>query len=684
MLKNNLEYNASVTSNTAFLESLREKLPEFFTADKNDENGAVTSRGTFDFEKFKRTLTENSIQNELTSGYQLNFIGKDYAKKQAGEVPTTVVLPDKFHNEQIENQNSQNLFFTGDNLEVLRHLQAGYENSIDVIYIDPPYNTGSDGFIYPDKFEYSDAKLQTMFGLNDEELERLKSIQGKATHSAWLTFMYPRLWLAKRLLKETGIIFVSIDDNEQTNLKLLMDEIFGEGNFISNVVWENKEGGGKSDSKFFKNKHEYIVVYARNIGLSKINGVAVEDIDRYKETDEHEQIRGKFQLIKLDSGSLGWSKSLDYPITPELLKNLGWKENVNQTFYPGSDKEKWKIRQNGDHAIKDWGWRWSKAKLKWGIENDFIVIKNGNIYTKQYLNVDKDGNIKSRTNQPIAVIDRYSTTQSNKQMKTLFNGTVPFTYSKPVDLISYLLQLSTEPNSTILDFFAGSSTTAHAVMKLNSEDGGNRNFVMVTLPEKLENGVYKSIDEISRERIKRASQKIREERGTELPEEFDGGFKHYRVLEPSQATLDDLDSFDIETGGFVDSKGNHLLLSENSFEDMITPFSSQSLGFDTGATGIDTILATWMLADGYSILNRVETLNFASYTAFYLNSERLYLIADNWESEQTKLLVNLIGSNEKVIQTIVLYGYSFSLESLRELELALAQLDTKINLVKRY
>ncbi len=136
MLKDNRNYNAQVTSNTAFLKTLRDKLPEFFTADKIDGDGVVTSQGTFDFEKFKKALAENSIQTELTSGYQLKFIGKDYAKKQAGEAPTTVVLPDKVHNEQTENQNSQNLFFTGDNLEVLRHLQAGYENSIDVIYID--------------------------------------------------------------------------------------------------------------------------------------------------------------------------------------------------------------------------------------------------------------------------------------------------------------------------------------------------------------------------------------------------------------------------------------------------------------------------------------------------------------------------------------------------------------------
>ena len=195
---------------------------------------------------------------------------------------------------------------------------------------------------------------------------------------------------------------------------------------------------------------------------------------------------------------------------------------------------------------------------------------------------------------------------------------------------------------------------------------------------------YQSIDEISRERIKRASQKIQEEKGLELPEGFDGGFKHYRVLDPSQVTVDDLDSFDIETGDFIDNKGNHLLFSESGFDDMISPFSSQGLGFDNGATGEETILSTWLLADGYSILTPVKELDLAGYQANYVNSERLYLIAEGWSSEQTKELVNIIGKNEKVVQTIVLYGYSFGMESMRELESALEQLDTKVNLIKRY
>lgn len=660
MLKDNRNYNAQVTSNTAFLKTLRDKLPEFFTADKIDGDGVVTSQGTFDFEKFKQALAENSIQTELTSGYQLNFIGKDYAKKQAGEAPTTVVLPDKVHNEQTENQNSQNLFFTGDNLEVLRHLQAGYENSIDVIYIDPPYNTGSDGFVYPDTFEYSDDKLQAMFGMSDEELKRLKSIQGKATHSAWLTFMYPRLWLAKRLLKETGVIFVSIDDNEQANLKMLMDDIFGEGNFVSSLVHQRAKGGGQA--KYVVKGHDIIHVYSKNITYLSplvkpkvIQGKIIEKdgIQYLKNDDIYRKQFGKYE--KGTERRLYYEDALD-------IKGPKFKAEIDRKLKNGEIfKEK---RENGMHIL------YSLTPVAEATSKVYSIIKV----------LSEEG--KARLEE--------------LKLDSIFS------YPKPTELVKQIIQSNGNKNATILDFFAGSATTADAVMQLNAEDGGHRQFIMVQLPEPTftqnSDGTkvarkgsesafkagYQSIDEISRERIKRASQKIQEEKGLELPEGFDGGFQHYRVVEPTQATLDDLDRFDIETGDFIDHKGNHLLLSESDFDDMISPFSSQGLGFDNGATGEETILSTWLLADGYLILTPVKELDLAGYQANDVNSERLYLIAEGWSSEQTKELVNLIGNNEKVVQTIVLYGYSFGMESMRELESALEQLDTKVNLIKRY
>lgn len=249
LLRDSEKYNQQVKSNTAFLNELKNKLPEFFT-----------KGGSFDLDKFKDQLRENNV-NELSEGYQLDFIGKDYARRQAGEMPSTVIVPDEKQN-QGEGKDSNNLFFTGDNLEVLRHLQNNYQNKIDVIYIDPPYNTGSDGFVYPDSFEYSDDKLKDMFGLDDDQVERLKSIQGKSSHASWLTFMYPRLALAKKLLSIHGTIFISIDDNEDYNLQNMADELFGEGNFIAKIVVASNSS--KNNSNYVSVTHEYVLAYAKD------------------------------------------------------------------------------------------------------------------------------------------------------------------------------------------------------------------------------------------------------------------------------------------------------------------------------------------------------------------------------------------------------------------------------------
>lgn len=223
MKTDNERYNESVKPNTMFLQDLKRKLPEFFD-----------DLGRFDHDKFKNELKENNIE-EFSEGYRLNFIGKDYAKRQAGELPKSVIVPDNEQNDN-DGRESGNLFFTGDNLEVLRHLQASYTGKIDEIYIDPPYNTGSGDFVYPDKFEYSDSQLKEMFGMDDQQIERLKNIQGRSSHSAWLTFMYPRLSLLKKLLSIDGVLFVSIDDNECDNLREVLDELFGDNNFVAQIV----------------------------------------------------------------------------------------------------------------------------------------------------------------------------------------------------------------------------------------------------------------------------------------------------------------------------------------------------------------------------------------------------------------------------------------------------------------
>lgn len=288
MQTDNEKYNETVQPNTAFLNELKDKLPEFFT-----------NNGSFDLNKFMSQLKDKNI-NELSEGYQLDFIGKDYARRQAGEMPTTVIVPDEKQNKG-EGKDSNNLFFTGDNLEVLRHLQNNYQNKIDVIYIDPPYNTGSDGFVYPDSFEYSDEKLKDIFGLDDDQVERLKSIQGKSSHSSWLTFMYPRLFLAKKLLTEHGIIFVSIDDNEQPNLSLLMDNIFGESSYSGTFVWKRTDTPANL-SKTIKQSTEYIISYCKNRGNVRFFGKNKKSISNNglmnQTNSEHELI---FPANKVDT-----------------------------------------------------------------------------------------------------------------------------------------------------------------------------------------------------------------------------------------------------------------------------------------------------------------------------------------------------------------------------------------------
>jgi adenine-specific DNA-methyltransferase len=229
--------------------------------------------------------------DEIKDGYGLNWVGKNYAKLVSSLATETVVIPDVEHNAEGLNVDSQNVFLTGDNLDVLKHLQNAYTGKVDMIYIDPPYNTGSDGFVYSDNFKFTDVQLKNTLGLADSEVQKVKNIEGKASHSAWLTFMYPRLFIAKRLLKVTGVIFISIDDNEQANLKLLCDEVFGEGNFVGNISWESKTKSQNTKTAYNKLqlKVEHIFVYTRKDGnrFNLVNRGQKE----YPLTDQHGKYR---------------------------------------------------------------------------------------------------------------------------------------------------------------------------------------------------------------------------------------------------------------------------------------------------------------------------------------------------------------------------------------------------------
>lgn len=690
------KYNESVQPNTAFLNELKDRLPEFFN--KN---------GFFDLEKFKEQLKEKNI-NELSEGYQLDFIGKDYARRQAGEMPTTVIVPDEKQNKG-EGKDSNNLFFTGDNLEVLRHLQTAYANKVDVIYIDPPYNTGKDNFVYPDNFEYSDDKLKEMFGLNDDQLSRLKSIQGKSSHSAWMTFMYPRLTLAKRLLTDEGVMFVSIDDNEQANLKLLMDEVFGEDNFIGNLSVENNPKGRKN-SKFISVSSEFAILYAKKINEAKF----IENIPK-RSTEMVKDENGNFVHNSGKRILVGKNKFND------VVTNYSSKKHYSVYYQP--EKQKIHFRKEKDildidnELIGEGYIRYISERNNKFVENTYSIDKfmelfetnslqftDTKIFEKNFSTTKRLKSIVTNlkyqaiiNNKPTDYHLDLTTTKAKQKLKLLFDNREVFSSPKSTDLIKLFLTLFSSKNITVFDFFAGSGTTADAVMQLNAEDGGHRKFIMVQLPEKTykvdkdtgktildkrgqkiptEGGKaaydagFKSIDEISRERIRRAAKKIREDNELTLPEDFDGSFKHYRVVKPVKQTLEDIEDFNPN--------------NTDLFTNMVDGFSSESLKIDGDATGEETILTTWLAKDGYPFDADVEEVKFDNYTAHKVEDNRLYLVNEGWGASQTKELLNQLGTRQLEIQSVVIFGYSFNVAELRELENGLKQLDSKVTLIKRY
>lgn len=365
---------------------------------------------------------------------------------------------------------SQNLIIHADNLLALKSLLPKYEGRIDCIYIDPPYNTGNENWVYNDNT--NDPKIKKWLGevVARDDLSR---------HDKWLCMMQPRLKLLKQLLSDKGVIFISIDDNEMANLKLLCDEIFGERNFICNFIWK-KQGGGKSDSKFVASNCEYILCY-KKYNLSEFNKIQKDD-SHYRHIDESGR---RYHLEKLDFGSLSYSANLDYPIIID-----------DYTFYPGGNKEKYLQRQNRNFTPKDWCWRCKEEEF-WKRYKDgkFIIVENKktgvkSIQEKIYLS---DEGIKGRFE---TLIDGYTNRLANNQIKDIFGGDRVFTYPKPINLVMDLLKLYPSKNSIILDSFAGSGTTAHAVLELNKSDGGNRKFILIEMNDYAQN--------ITAERVKRA------------------------------------------------------------------------------------------------------------------------------------------------------------------------------------
>ncbi len=468
----------SVSPKAERLKVLQELMPEVF-----DE-------GKIDWEKLRATLGESvDFSNER---YVLNWAGKSDAFRVMQRPSSATLVPCR--EESVDFDTTQNIFIEGENMEVLKVLQKSYFGKIKMIYIDPPYNTGNDSFIYPDKFsETKEAYLRRVGDKNEDGymtrdgLFRKNSKENGQYHSNWLNMMMPRLYLAKSLLREDGVIFISIDDNEVHNLRLLMNEIFGEENFVANIIWQHSiQPKGYLDK--FSVHHNHILCYSKSMDY---------ELSPLQRTEENNK-----SYSNPDNDPKGPWRSGD-------VRNALYRPNLIFDI----------ISPHGN-TIKPCanGWRWSKETIKEKIKTGEIIFSadETRIIRKIYLS-----NVVGRTPETIWFAKEVgSTRDAMNELKELFDDS-PFDTPKPTKLLQRMLDLTNDKDAIVLDFFAGSGTTAHAVMQLNKEDGGNRKFICVQLPELCDanseayKAGYRTIADISKERIRRASAKIRAEVETE-------------------------------------------------------------------------------------------------------------------------------------------------------------------------
>ncbi len=487
---------------------------------------SVFSEGKIDFTKLQQMLGENIEENK--EYYRFTWPGKRQAVNEALKQSTGTLRPVK--EDSVNWDSTQNLYIEGDNLEVLKLLQKSYYNKVKMIYIDPPYNTGKD-FVYKDNYKDNLAEYNEKFNRTDEDGNITSSEtndEGNARyHSNWLNMMFPRLQLARNLLTDDGVIFMSIDDNEVSNLKRIADEIFGEGNFVAQLIWVKKKKGSHL-SKTIRSMTEYVIVFSKNKELIELYGENAYSDKKQpiaKRTNSIKRLIFQKNIIrtKLDDG---FYKKGKYGIGTSALLFLNDFE-VKDGFVKTS------IEVEGPFV-------WVQSKL----DDELIKGTEVHLSTKFGFNVLRSDQIE-KIKRPSTLIDSKVNVGTNEdayqEAINLFHSEGIMDYPKPVSLMQYLINTITffDKNSIILDFFSGSASTAHATMKLNAEDGGTRKFIMVQLPEVTEEDSeaykagYKNICEIGKERIRRAGTKIKEEliaegKTTEA-EKLDIGFKVLRL-----------------------------------------------------------------------------------------------------------------------------------------------------------
>ncbi len=453
----------------------------------------LISDNQLNLDKLKDLLEPDRIADPLEH-YELSWAGKTAARREIQKTSSHTLRPDPSNPAQ-----AQHMLIEGENLEVLRVLQKSYYGKVKMIYIDPPYNTGNDSFVYPDNYSETLDEYQRRTGekneagfLNKQNLWKKNSKESGQYHSTWLSMMYPRLYLARNLLRDDGIIFISIDDNEAANLKVLCDEIFGNDNFVEQIAWKNKYGSGAL-TKGFANVHEYIFAYTKSPLINIASPLNDEQRLAYKLKDEKYELRGGYITQPLSTNSKDDRHNLQYPII-----------------------------HNGITINPEKQWIWSRERFLEAYKNNEIVINETNgkysVRSKQYL---RDERGVERLGKPISIMDGPFNQEGTKEIKSLFNGKQVFGFPKPTALIKYLMSFvlndKDEFDFIALDFFAGSGSCAQAVMKLNTKDGGNRRSISVQMPEVIDEDSeaykagYRTIADITRARIDKVIAKLKAE-----------------------------------------------------------------------------------------------------------------------------------------------------------------------------
>lgn len=646
-------------NNNITIENIKESFPYWFK-----------SNGDVNIEAIHKELGNPDLSQE---SYYLNWLGKTYARVITSIDTETIIIPNIEHNNKKDNSKAENIYLTGDNLEVLKHLTKSYGESIRTIYIDPPYNTGQDNFVYSDNFKFTPEELSNLANIEIEEARKILDFTKKSSnsHSAWLTFMYPRLFIARELLSKNGVIFISIDDNEQANLKLLCDEIFGEENFVSQIVIQSNKRGQTYNE--IAKTHEYVLVYTKHPD-GVINEIKKE-IDGFK----YEDTVSEFSIRELRNRNPKFGRfnrpNLYYPIyvDPSNFDKDGFC-SVSLTKDENYSIEVYPLNSIAEESC----WRWGTLKTDKNIDKDTLKSnlvakkkKSGQygIYEKYRKTtmkaktiwfedevINPDGDI---WDEKEVISEQGSLELSKLDMKGLFD------FPKPTYLIKKLLEIGSDDNSIVLDFFSGSATTAQSVLELNSELESNRKFICVQLPEDINekynkasksdkkyyldlinflDGIQKphELSEIGIERIKRV---INQLKGNTEKNAQNLGFKIFNVVPTDEKIGTNNLNKMMEFNGQIIS--DNYLIKE---------------------IGEDAILATWMLEDGHKLSTIIEEYYFNNYKAYKIN-ETLYLLDGNFDiKENLKILIQKIENEKEFnINKIVIFGYSFSTSTIASL-----------------